>query len=94
MLAGLRRRHCRVAVQVVGEANRDGVDIVACEQLEVVTVHVRRPVPLCELTRPLEVGVGDGDELDAVGRKRPGPSGMARRDPAAADDPVAEPAFW
>jgi hypothetical protein len=77
-------------VQEVREADRDGVDVLPREQRAGVLVDVGRAVPVGEGMRALGVGVRDGDNAHAFACKGAHADSVTRRDPAAADDPVAE----
>ena len=70
VLAGFGRGDDRVGMQMVGQADVDGVDQAAAEHLAVVRVDPRAAGALGEATGVVGVDVGDGRHLGGVGTRR------------------------
>jgi hypothetical protein len=77
-------------MQEVGEADRDGVDVVAPQEVLIILVHVWDLERARQLTRAAHVPVGHRDQANPGWGERAHAPRVRRRDPSAADDAVAE----
>ena len=89
VLAGLESGQRHVMMEKVGETDRDGLHVVACQEVSIISVAVGNRELVGEDVEAALFCVSGSDEMNARTTQRPRADGMTGRDPAAADDAVS-----